>query len=210
MQKKALDIWNDLIINYMNNRDEFSEDENKISKSENSNNNLIDSITEDDINEMELIENINNAYSLLNENNKEIHICMLFNFVKDDNKEFDEDRTEEIDFLLEDIDQMNINKVYEEDNTYNDEIKNNSKILLKLRNAFSKKLKKEYFNDNEIQSIQIIDECNIKSSNIINLDYLNVDKRNFITYISNDIKSKSYIKLFFDNMKIKVMMLDEN
>ena len=179
-----------------------------------------------------LIENINNAYSLLNENNKEIHICMLFNFVKDDNKEFDEDRTEEIDFLLEDIDQMNINandkeefknkilylynefdklqKVYEEDNTYNDEIKNNSKILLKLRNAFSKKLKKEYFNDNEIQSIQIIDECNIKSSNIINLDYLNVDKRNFITYISNDIKSKSYIKLFFDNMKIKVMMLDEN
>jgi len=30
MQKKALDIWNDLIINYMNNRDEFSEDESKI------------------------------------------------------------------------------------------------------------------------------------------------------------------------------------
>jgi len=290
--KKASDIWNDLIINYMNNRDEFSEDESKIfitnfnefingckdeiSKSENSNNNLIDGITEDDINEMEvklkkiktihkthnnkllidengnefvneleynsdsqselyknkLIENINNAYSLLNENNEEMHICMLFNFGKDDNKEFDEDRTEEIDLLLEDIDQMNINandkeefknkllylynefdklwNVFEEDNTNNDEIKNNSEIVLKLRNAFAKKLKKEYFNDNEIQSIQIIDESNIKSSNIINLDHLNVDKSNFIDYISNDINSKSYIKLFFDNMKIKVLMLDEN
>jgi len=54
---------------------------------------------------------------------------MLFNFVKDDNKEFDEDRTEEIDFLLEDIDQMNINA--------NDKEEFKNKILY-LYNEFDK------------------------------------------------------------------------
>ena len=250
--------WKDNVSKHSNSKNEFTEnvteeDINNLkikmkkikSIHENHYKPLIDENGDDSVNELEynsdsqsdlyknkLIENINNAYSLLNENNEEIHICMLFNFGKDDNKEFDEDRTEEIDLLLEDIDQMNINandkeefknkllylynefdklwKVFEEDNTNNDEIKNNSETVLKLRNAFAKKLKKEYFNDNEIQSIQIIDESNIKSSNIINLDHLNVDKSNFIDYISNDINSKSYIKLFFDNMKIKVLMLDEN
>ncbi|ORX41588.1 hypothetical protein BCR36DRAFT_375209 [Piromyces finnis] len=206
--------------------------------------NLIDDNGDDLINDIEfnknsqsklykdkLIENINNSYNLLNENSEEMHICMLFNFGKD-NKEFDEDRTKEVDLLCEDIENMNINEkdkeefknkllylfnefdklwsVFEEDNSNSDEIKNNSEVVLKLRNAYAKKLKKEFFYDNDVQSIQLIDDSNIKSTNIINLDHVNADKDNFIDYISNDINSKPYIKLFFDNLKIKVLMLGEN
>jgi len=175
----------------------------------------------------ELIDMINELYTITNYNNEDINIGLLIEINDEMYNKNSEDISKDIEELCNKIENLEINsnekekyknkllKIYKKLNEINNinainkflegEDNNNSEIVDLLATTLADKLKEEFPDDHEIQSLYPIENYYISSSNNINLDHIkNLYGDNYIDFITTDTNSKYYIKYFMDYLKGKI------
>jgi len=178
-----------------------------------------------------LMESINDLYSIINYNNDDINIGLLYN-INNNDELVDNERNYDIDYLCNEIETMEIDedkkeefrnkllKIYKNINEINNinqvdqyfagVVNNNFEIVNMLSITLSDKLKEEFPDDENIQNLNPIDSYSLESSNIINLEHIKkLYGDNHIDYITSDISSKYYIKYFMDNLKFKILLTED-